>query len=537
MSTPVPITAYPGRELHPDFSPDGNQITFTWNGPERDNYDIYVKRIGDEQAERLTDHPGDDFNSVWSPDGRRIAFVRRIEGESGAVMLVPAVGGAARQVVSIPSGFRRTISQSRYLTWHPDGRHLVVAMPEAEDGPFELHAVDVETGDARKLFATESLAGDTDPAISPDGSKLAFTRRVVAFTSEIDVVELSPSLVATGHPKKVVQENIASLPAWTPGGRELIFRTAFAQGAGLYRTTLDGEAELILPQASSPAVSANGGLVMTFSNRDYDTWEVDITTQDTRPIASSTFVDVTPQYSPDGAKVVFSSSRSGFREIWICDRDGSNPTRLTNLESRMASGPYWSPDSSWITFQAYFEDHGDIYVVRVSGGEPVNLTNHPADDKQPTVSRDGRWIYFGSDRSGEYRIWKVGPDGGVPVPVTAGEQEQYALESVDGRTLYYSDGARLWSMPAAGGAPVLELEPFPLSMNWAVWESGVYFQKAATTPNVIEHYDFRSKTVTPVMENDTSSYYGLSLSPDERSILYTQGEPGESDIMLVEDFR
>lgn len=203
----------------------------------------------------------------------------------------------------------------------------------------------------------------------------------------------------------------------------------------------------------------------------------------------------------------------------------------------MSSGPYWSPDSSWITFQTYFEDDGEIYVVRSSGGEPVNLTNHPADDRQPTVSRDGRWIYFSSDRSGEYCIWKIGPDGGSPLQVTTGERQEYALESVDGRTLFYSDGSRLWSMPVAGGSPTVVLEQFPVTINWVVSEEGVYFQRALAAKNVIQFFDFRSRIAKPVLQAAKASYFGLSLSPEGQSILYTLGDPPESDIFLVDNFR
>ncbi len=151
FSTPIPLTSYPGREIHPSFSPDGEQVTFTWEGPDRDNWDIYVKRVGQNRADRLTDDPAQDFNSVWSPDGRRIAFIRRYSAESAEVMTVPAIGGPARRVLAI-SG-RLSLSgmgthTSRFVTSHPDGRHLVVAMPEGKVFPLELHAVDADTGDS-----------------------------------------------------------------------------------------------------------------------------------------------------------------------------------------------------------------------------------------------------------------------------------------------------------------------------------------------------------------------------------------------------
>ena len=97
-----------------------------------------------------------------------------------------------------------------------------------------------------------------------------------------------------------------------------------------------------------------------------------------------------------------------------------------------SAGPFWSPSGQQIVFDSVVNGRRDIMVIRATGGQPRNLTDHPAQDIQPTWSRDGLWIYFSSDRSGDWHIWKVPAEGGeavkTPFPGT------YALESWDGRT-------------------------------------------------------------------------------------------------------
>src|SRR5262249_8915442 len=61
----VPFTSYPGEERQPTFSPDGNQVAFSWNGEKRDNFDIYVKLIGSETQLRLTTAPEADTDPAW----------------------------------------------------------------------------------------------------------------------------------------------------------------------------------------------------------------------------------------------------------------------------------------------------------------------------------------------------------------------------------------------------------------------------------------------------------------------------------------
>jgi DNA-binding winged helix-turn-helix (wHTH) protein len=81
----VPFTSFPGSEILPAFSPDGAQMAFAWDGPQEENYDIYVKLVGAGEPLRLTTNPASDLNPVWSPDGRYIAFTR--EGEGSGVYL------------------------------------------------------------------------------------------------------------------------------------------------------------------------------------------------------------------------------------------------------------------------------------------------------------------------------------------------------------------------------------------------------------------------------------------------------------------
>ena len=164
-----------------------------------------------------------------------------------------------------------------------------------------------------------------------------------------------------------------------------------------------------------------------------------------------------PQLSPDGRRVAFTSDRSGNWEIWLADRDGANAIALTSMGAVAAGYPHWSPDGGHVAFHSNVEGQWDIYLVSASGDKPRRLTSHPASDDFPSFSRDGKWIYFSSDRAaGQQRsIWKVAVAGGDAVQVTT--TAAYApLESPDGAYLYYVETidrpSALLRMPVVGGA-------------------------------------------------------------------------------------
>ena len=98
----VPLTAYPGDERAPSLSPDGSRVAFSWDGPARNNYDIYVKLAGPGEPIRLTTNPAPDESPAFSPDGRSVAFMRFASANAAAYLVViPAQGGAERTIATI----------------------------------------------------------------------------------------------------------------------------------------------------------------------------------------------------------------------------------------------------------------------------------------------------------------------------------------------------------------------------------------------------------------------------------------------------
>jgi Tol biopolymer transport system component len=260
-------------------------------------------------------------------------------------------------------------------------------------------------------------------------------------------------------------------------------------------------------------------------------------------LISSTRRESGPQFSPDGSKIAFESTRSGAYEVWLCQRDGSNLLQLTHFSPSVTGTPRWSPDGRQIVFDSRPAGNGDIFVIDSQGGSPRKLTSEPSNEVVPGWSRDGLWIYFASDRTGGWEVWKMPSTGGSAVQVTH-HGGFAAFESPDGRFLYYAKGLvvpGLWRIPTNGGEEVQVISSLEAGYwgYWAVVENGIYYLDTTTKP-AIAFLDITTNRITPVFDLENGPVEdapGLAVSPDKKTILYTQLDTSYSDILLVENFQ
>jgi Tol biopolymer transport system component len=361
----VPLTATPGDEEFPTFSPDGDQIAFSWNGEKRDNWDIYVRMIGPGEARRLTTDPATDYLPCWSPDGRQIAFLRFSAGSAGSaagtIHVISPLGGADRKVSDQPG--------VGPLSWSPDSRWLATGAPGLyflhRSGSGGIRLIDVSTGETRSVTAPPESTNHSRPALSPDGRRLACVSYSSGLTWHLEVCELGPDGLQKGAARRVTRRGMA-YPTIAPSRERLAF-VRFGNETDIYRF-----------EAGRPA----------------------------RAVITSSVDEGNPHLSPDGSRIAFESyCGGGGQEIWLAAADGSNATQLTRGPGRWQASPRWSPDGRRIAFDSLGEDgQSDIWTIDADGASLRRLTSSPAAHYMPTWSHDGRFVYFSSDRAGTETI-------------------------------------------------------------------------------------------------------------------------------------
>ena len=546
-----PFTTFRGGEYDPSFSPEGRRLAFTWNGEKEDNYDIYVMDVGGGKPRRVTNRPGGDASPTWSPDGKQIAYLGHgiAPDRDAGVFIVDLESGTERRLASTKLF---DALHDRHLDWSPDGHWLVVADREAEGQPFFLDLIDVRDGSRRRLTKPSGQTlGDTGPAFSPDGQTVAFRRAQSDAVREIYLVPTKG-----GQPTALTSDQ-RHIPAhaWSRDGKSLLFVSNRDEATRLWQIAARPGAKPTGPlpygqDAYHLAVSQRTGhIVFSQLVQESNIWRVRLDRpEDNQPIIDSTRRDASAHYSPAGDRIVFRSDRSGSHEIWLWEQSGAVVRALTSFRGPLTGSPRWSPDGQRIAFDSRPHGHSDIFTIPMPGGEPVRVTNNPADDVLPCYSTDGRWIFFASNRSGTWQVWKlpVGTVEGAEVKATQVTAEGgFAPQAAPGGAdVLYAKGYNvpgIWRVPVNGGREqqVLAQAEVGLAGLWTVSARGLFHLVRLPGGNMsigsLELGTGQVRTVAKLPQRPLLWDNGFSLSPDGMYLIYSTSERDGSDLILVEE--
>lgn len=382
----------------PTVSPSGLQVAFVRRLSPGDT-DIFVQGVdGGRPIDVTSDYPGEDREPAFSPDGALLAF--RSDRDGGGLFVVETLGGPARRLTEF----------GHDPAWHPDGRRIFFATA-ATRSPYgrlgansELWSVDLSTGATERFPAVDVM----QPSVSPHGTRVAFwtvrpgeARRDIATLSlEGDGLSAAPAF-ATDDPA------FDWSPFWSDDGRYLCFGSDRGGTMNLWRVRIDEESgKPLAPPEPLPVPARSAG-----------------------PFHGST----------DGRAVVYQAGTSGFDLVRIgLDGTGLPAGREEPLlsDNEGVGEPRLSPSGDLVTFSSW-RGSEDLWVVGTDGRGLRRVTSGPFHDRSPGFSADGEALFFHSDRSGKYEIWRVLLDGSGLAPVTRRDDLQpfRALASPDGRLL------------------------------------------------------------------------------------------------------
>ncbi len=263
---------------------------------------------------------------------------------------------------------------------------------------------------------------DDGPALSPDGRWLAFSRGGDAATFIYSSCPTTTSRKVSPS-RSPSRTSHTTSPVWMPDGRSIVFTSGPVGGVGLWLVAVSegrpGRARLPLARFFSGSLPppTTSGFVRGMGG-DYEIWRIETPVGGrgivrTDKLISSIYSDEDPAYSPDGKRIATLSrtARGGLTSGSPTATLQCHPVNLIGLGS---SFPHWSPDGQLIVFSSDLEDRRDLFLINTQGGTPKRLMADASWGKfsrdNGSFSRDGKWIYFDLDRSGQLQIWKMPAD-------------------------------------------------------------------------------------------------------------------------------
>jgi len=339
-----------------DFSvsPDGKQLVFVRRDTVRDVHLLVLSKIdGSGERELSSRNTPMDYRGTpgWSPDGAKIVIAAGIQNQFPLKLLTVDVVTGKETELKTP--YWRAIS---HTLWMPSGKHLIIAAREINESSSQLWMLSYPDGEVSRL--TNDLEGYFWLSLSADGRMLVTRQqRIISHLW----------LLADAQIKKAKQLTFGERNfdgyfglAWTPQDK-ILFSVFAGRNTDIYSMNADGINQVQLTE--------------------------NVGQDNTEPMASH-----------DGRYIVFSSNRTGKKQIWRMDIDGRNQKQLTfdDEKNARAQSPMLSSDGTEVFFIRRGVGQTAIWKVSIEGGTPVQVSRltNAAPEGFLSISPDGKWLAF-----------------------------------------------------------------------------------------------------------------------------------------------
>ncbi|NBC26984.1 MAG: amidohydrolase family protein [Bacteroidetes bacterium] len=402
-------------EIQPRFSPDGSKISFTSDAGGGDN--IWVMNRDGSDARQVTDESFRLLNNAfWTPDGNYLVARKHFTSSrslgAGEMWMYHITGGSGIQLTERPND--QQDAGQPFVS--PDGRYVYYSQDVYPGGYFQynkdpnsqiyaINRYDREDGDIERV--TGGPGGAISPTISPDGTKMAFIKRVrtksVMYVRDLETGIEQPVFDGLSMDQQQAWAIFGPYTNfnWTPDGEHLIF---WAQG-GIHKLNVE-----TLDIEEIPFTAEMNHEIADAVQHTFDPAPDTFTAQAIRHAVTS----------PDGETLVFNAAGYLYKK----DLPDGTPERLTK-EENFEFEPAFSPDGNMIAYVTW--DDGDLGMIKTlrlgrRNAEPQTITDMKGIYREPSFSPDGETLVFRRESGNNHQGYAYTQNEGIyTMPVSGGE--------------------------------------------------------------------------------------------------------------------
>ena len=452
--TATRLTAHPGLELFPKFSPDGKWIAFT--GQYEGDEQVYVVAAAGGQPRQLTYYPArgpfaprhgyDNQVMGWTPDGSSILFrsLRNADGIRSETQLytVPAKGGLATALPMPNSGAGDFSPDGKRIAYSPLFRDFRTWKRYEGGWAQDLYIYDLATNETKPFAVTKRT--ERDPMWIGDTIYFASDRdgtlNLYAYDLETEAVaQLTHSTTwdvrwpSSDNVSRIVYELDGELHVFDVKTKADQPISIFVPNDGVamrpsrYSAEKNIEDFELSPKGERALVVARG-----------DVFTLPIEKGPTRNLTNSSNAhDKWARWSPDGKRIAFVSDKSGEDEVWLVDQAGGKPEQVTSGGQAMRYAAEWSAEGTHLAFS---DKDGRLYVVALADKKLSQIADDPrAHIRDYSWSPKGAFLAFSMSNPSGARslyVWSAA-DAALHRLTDDGWNEYAPSWSPDGEQLYY----------------------------------------------------------------------------------------------------
>lgn len=360
--------------------------------------------------------------------------------------------------------------------WSPDSRYLAYAARG------DIWKIPVEGGEAIAL--TKGPAYYSEPAFSPDGSRIAFTMDIDG-NLELGMVDF-----AGGEVRRLTNDpDLDFAPDWSGDGKSLLF------------------------------VSRRNGSL--------DILRLELDTGQIAKVVAGPGNEFQPKVSPDGHSLAFVApveNRNGSGGIWTMPLPAGEAELVHYEESSYRLKPHWSPDGKTLTYVSDVAGSNDLAIVPAIGGNRVRLTEEPSGEFDPAVSPDGTRVAFVSNGNGPTALYTMASAGGA--------RRNWDVVRIENQTPRLPTGIVRGRVLDSAGKPMPARIMLEASDGRSYTEEGGFHRMVPASRTHYQHTDGEFAIEVPAGATSVEAMRGFEYLPVRVEVDVKASETIEIDLQL-----